>query len=119
MLAGFQLKAQYPVAAPHGGELLTVGFYRMEAVNCSGYLEVYLYTLDMQQVRNHQLTGQVDFHYGDSSCVTTPLFRYATDAFTAEPDRPDFNRCDIYIHGTGFSVHGHFEQLQCHPPTDE
>lgn len=91
----------------------------MEVVNCAGYLEVYLYTLDMQSIRNRGFSGQVDFHYGDSSCVTAALYPYSNDSFTAEPEDPSYISCEVFISSKGLSLRANFDDLVCRLPDDE
>jgi hypothetical protein len=88
-------------------------------VNCSGYLEVYLYELDMYPVRNHGLRGEVDFHYLNGSCVTEALSPYSNDGFTAEPELESFVSCEVFIHAPGLSLRAKFDDLVCRLPDDE
>lgn len=105
--------AQNTSTAPHGGQLKTSGYYRVEVVDCSGYLEVYLYELNMRPVSNYNMTGKVDFHYPDNTCVTSPLFPYGVDSFTAEPEHQLYKSCEVFIQGRSFSVQAKFEDLVC------
>ena len=109
-------KAQNRSHTPHGGQLKSTGYYRIEVVDCSGYLEVYLYTIDMRLVRNGGLSGEVDFHYPDSSCLTVPLFRYGNDGFTAEAEKLSYSSCRVFIRGLGLNVHATFDDLVCRRP---
>lgn len=113
------LPAGVKAQSPHGGQLKIVEAYRMEAVNCAGYLEIYLYTLDRQPVRNRGFSGHVDFHYPDSSCATAPLYLYSNDSFTAEAKDGSYVSCDVFIFSRGLSLHAKFADLVCRLPDDE
>lgn len=102
----------------HGGQVKPAGDYYIEVVNCSGYLEVYVYAPGMYPLRNSSFYGQVDLFYPDSSCVTEKLFPYSNDRFTAEPKRESFTSCDVIIHAKGLPLRATFTDFVCRLPND-
>ncbi len=105
--------AQVRNTPPHDGQLKRAGYYNMEVLDCSGYLEIYLYDLNMSPIRNSGLSGWVDFHYPDSTCATSRLYHYSIDGFTAEPERQLYSSCEVFIRGVGVSVQMTFKDLVC------
>ena len=98
---------------PHDGQMKRAGYFNIEVVDCSGYLEIYLYDLYMNPIRNSGLSGSVDFHYPDSTCATVQLYHYGIDGFTAEPERQLYSSCEVFIRGRGVSIQLVFKDLVC------
>lgn len=94
---------------PRGGKLKAVSFYRMEVVECYEYLEVYLYDLDMCAIRNNSLYGSVIFYFPDNTHISSKLFPYGADGFTAEIKQQCYERCEINISGVGLSLKALFD----------
>lgn len=112
------MMAQEKQQPPHDGHLKRVGYYNMEVVDCSGYLEIYMYELDMYPIRNHGLSGFVDFHFPDTTCSTSRLHPYGIDGFTAEPERDAYSSCEIFVRLRGVTVSAVFSDLACLRPED-
>jgi hypothetical protein len=117
VLLSFTVAAQEK-RPPHNGQIKRAGYYNMEVVDCSGYLEIYVYDLDMVPVRNHGLGGVVDFHYPDSTCMTSKIYSYGIDAFTAEPERELYSSCEVFIRGQGIALTALFKDIVCVRPED-
>lgn len=90
----------------------------MEVVDCSGYLEIYLYDMYMRPIRNYGLNGVADFHYPDSTCATAKLYSYSIDGFTAEPERELYSSVEVFIRGQGVSIRVMFKDIICIRPEE-
>lgn len=108
LAAGLHLQAQKPSPGPHGGELKKAGVYWMELVDCTSYVQLYLYELDMCPLKNYDISGSVDFYYPGSDCFTSPLYPYGIESFTAEARQPCYTRCRVFVHSRGLSISADF-----------
>lgn len=103
---------------PEGGILKQSGYYQVEVVDCLGYLEIYVYNLRMQPIRNHGFSGSVDFYYPDSTCATSQLYHYGVFGFTANPPRERHSSCEIFLQSRGIFIRASFEDLVCTRPDE-
>ena len=110
--------AQERKQAPHNGYIKRAGYYTVEVVDCFGYLEVYLFEMNMRPVRNYGLEGLADFHYPDSTCTTSRLYPYGTDGFTAQAEREPYSSVDLFIRGRGISIRVMFKDIVCIRPEE-
>lgn len=104
---------------PHNGQLKRAGYYNLEVVDCSGYLEIYIYDMEMNPLRNYGLSGMVDFHYPDSTCASSKLYHYGVDGFTAEPERQLYASCEVFIRGQGINIRAVFKDIVCVRPDEQ
>lgn len=118
LLAGSVSFAQEKKAPPHNGQLKKAGYYYVEVVDCSGYLEIYLYDLDMYPKSNYGLSGVVKFYYPDSTHSTIPMYSYGMDGFTAEASKESYSRCELFIRGQGIAIQVAFKDLVCLRPEE-
>lgn len=103
---------------PHNGQLKRVGYYNVEVVDCSGYLEIYLFDTRMNPLRNYGMSGAVDFHYPDSTCVTAKLYHYGVDGFTAHPEQQLYASCEVFLRGHGLNIRAVFKDIVCVRPEE-
>jgi len=97
-------EAQNPSSAPHGGLLRLAGYYKVELVDCHEYVEAYLYELDLCPILNSGLSGQIDFHYINGDLITSRLYPYGVDAFTAEVKQHCYTGCTVSLQGVGAAI---------------
>ena len=106
--------AQTNSPGPHGGELRSTGYYKVEAVDCNKYLEIYLYELDLCPILNYSFNGRVDFHYPDNSCYSSKLYAYGVDSFSAEMSDHCYDSYIVYLHSIGVSIKAEFPATWIH-----
>jgi hypothetical protein len=104
----FTARAQDTLRTPHGGRLVTTGFYKVELVECTEYVEVFLYETDLCPINNHGFTGQVEFIYPDRSCINSALYHYGTDGFTAKVEKAFYESCIVIAHTPGLDIRAAF-----------
>lgn len=110
------IKAQDPKATPHGGKLITKGYYHLELLECNEYLELYLYGLDMDPIRNYGLSGYVDFYYPDNSCKVSKIYPYGLYGFTAAVELAHFVSYELNLHGQGIAIQISFDKTKTRNP---
>lgn len=96
--------SQVKTETPHGGRIKASGYYRVEVVECYEYMEIYLYEPGMLPVMNHGISGSVDFHYPGGVCLSSPLYPYGVDGFTAEIRQQCYSSCVVMLSGQGMGV---------------
>ena len=70
--------------------------YRIEALGCDNYLEVYLYNEIDEAVFNSGIRGEVKFFY-DKNITKAPLVAYGIDGFSSKISSPDFSHYEITL----------------------
>jgi hypothetical protein len=76
---------------PHKGRVYSYTNYRIEAVGCNEFLEIYIYNKDMQPLNNFGATGDVKFYYQNQTYTSSPLTPFGSDGFTAKIPSTDFS----------------------------
>lgn len=79
--------AQDTLRGPHNGSIQPAGDFRIEAMGCNEYLEIYIYDKYMEPMLNYGITGDVKYYKQNDVATTEKLVNYANDGFTAKfPD---------------------------------
>lgn len=80
---------------PHKGALASTGDYKIEALGCSEYLEIYVYDKFMEPMLNFGIVGDVVYYKGKEAGTTAKLVNYGNDEFTAK--YPEYYFTDFKI----------------------
>jgi len=94
LLVGLEIKAQDTLTGPHGGRMKITQGYRIEALGCDNYLEIYLFNEASEPIFNNGISGEVKFFYEKKS-LRSPLVKYGIDGFTGKIVSPDFSHYEI------------------------
>jgi hypothetical protein len=93
---------------PHNGFVSTAGEYKMEALGCDEYLEVYLYDKWMSPLLNYGIAGEVQFLRKDGSGTSEKLVLYGNDGFTAKFPEYDFTTFKVTLAVKGVYISARF-----------
>ena len=83
-------KAQDVLTGPHGGRMKITQGYRIEALGCDNYMEVYLYNEADEPIFNSGINGDVSF-FLEKNTIKESLVAYGIDGFTCKISSPDFS----------------------------
>jgi hypothetical protein len=108
--------AQVIQEIPHSGQVRKVNTYFIEAVDCAGYLEIYLYDYSMNPIRNFGLKGEVIFTERDNTRTTSRLFPFSIDCFTAAPPQQGYATFLVHITGESLDLKVEFKDVVCRNP---
>lgn len=100
------IEAQDTLHGPHKGVIAVAGDYRIEAMGCNEYLEVYLYDKFMEPMLNYGMSGDVKYYKQTDVGTSEKLVYYANDGFTAKFPEYNFSyfKVTIFIKGAPFSA---------------
>lgn len=76
---------------PHNGRVYSYTNYRIEAVGCNEFLEIYIYNKFMEPLNNFGAGGDIKFYYQNQTFISSPLTPYGSDGFTAKIPSNDFS----------------------------
>lgn len=93
--------SQELIRGPHGGSVAIIGEYRLEALGCDEYLEIYLYDKYMSPMLNYGSGGDVQFFKSDNVSTSEKLVLYGTDGFTAHFPEYYFQQFKVNIKVNG------------------
>jgi hypothetical protein len=96
LLFCLETKAQEVLTGPHGGRIKITQGYRIEALGCDNYMEVYLYNEGNEPVFNNGISGDVSF-FLENKTVKEPLVAYGIDGFTCKISSPDFSHYTVTL----------------------
>lgn len=94
---------------PHNGFVATAGEYKIEALGCDEYLEVYLFDRWMSPLLNYGVSGEVQYLKPDGSGTAEKLVLYGNDGFTAKFPEYYFSSFKIVIAIKGVYVTARFK----------
>jgi hypothetical protein len=85
-----ETNAQEVLTGPHAGRMKIAQGYRIEALGCDNYMEVYLYNEANEPIFNNGISGEVSF-FLEKKTVKETLVAYGIDGFTCKITSPDFS----------------------------
>jgi hypothetical protein len=96
-------------SGPHGGIVKIAGDYKIEMLNSSFGLSVYLLDARERAIGNDKIMCKVEFLFPDSSSITYVLKPYGADGFEIDWGTFEFYTCKIYFYVDGKSVSAWFD----------
>lgn len=107
-VAGF---AQQDARGPHNGFVASAGDYRIEALGCDEYLELYLYDKWMSPILNYGVSGEVHFERPDGSGTREKLVLYGNDGYTAKFPEYYFTTFRVTLSVKGIYISARFRNV--------
>jgi len=93
-----ELSAQDSLRGPHGGFVVVAGTFRIEAIGCNEYLEIYVFDKYMDPLLNFGMSGEVVFYKEDKTSTSEKLVYYSNDGFTAKFPEYYFPYFKVIVH---------------------